>query len=440
MAFQSTCTRGACPPDFLMTELHPTPSVLALNNGVRVLVLPCPGRETVDVSVFVRSGSLHESKATNGISHFVEHMAFKGTATRDCQRINLDAERLGAEVNAHTDKDHTAFHMAGLRQHVGTLVQMLGDIVRHSTFPEAELERERQVILHEYADDEEDALSAAFTLFDKTCFGDHPAAWPVIGTRRSIERVTRQDLLGYVQRQYSGANVVLCVAGDVNADRVAADAEAALGSMPAGRPNTVPPPVHVGGVAAKRLAGSGQTHIAFGYPIPALHGAYHASVVAAAVFGEGMSSPLLDEIRERRGLVYHASCSADVMEQHGQFVIEASTAPEQAEEFFVEVTRLLRAHAGSVGPVDLERARNQIAVRTLRTLERPMRRLEASALDLFALGRLRSHDDYMARISAVTREDARAAFEQMLRAPAAVAMAGKVGKGLPERVRELVGE
>jgi len=415
-------------------------TVTTLNNGVHVLTLPMPQRETVDVSVFVRSGSQHETKATNGISHFVEHMAFKGTATRDCQRINLDAERLGAEVNAHTDKDHTAFHMSGLRQHAGALLRMLADIVRHSTFPEAELERERQVILHEYADDEEDALSAAFTLFDRTCFGEHPAAWPVIGSRRNIERLTRDQLLGYVRQQYSGANIVVCMAGDLDTDRLLAEAEAAFGDMLAGQANTVMPPVHVGGVADKRLPGSGQTHIAFGYPIPALHGAHHASVVAAAVFGEGMSSPLLDEIRERRGLVYHASCSADVMEQHGQFVIEASTAPEQAEEFFVEVMRLLRAHAGSVGPVDLERARNQIAVRTLRTLERPARRLEASALDLFALGRLRSRDDYMARISAVTREDARAAFEQMLRAPAAVALAGKVGKGLPERVRELVGQ
>jgi hypothetical protein len=148
---------------------------------------------TVHVSVFVRSGSQHESKALNGVSHFVEHMAFKGTATRDCQRINLDAERLGAEVNAHTDRDHTAFHMHGLPEHTGAFVQMLADIVRAGSFPQAELERERQVILQEYAEDDDDALSAAFKLFDKTCFGDHPVARPVIGHRRNIERFTRDD-------------------------------------------------------------------------------------------------------------------------------------------------------------------------------------------------------------------------------------------------------
>ena len=183
----------------------------------------------------MRTGSAHEAARLNGISHVVEHMAFKGTRTRDCQRINLDAERLGAEVNAHTDKDHTAFHMRGLAQHAPRFVRMLGDIVRESTFPEDELERERRVILHEVADDEDDPLTIAFQLFDRACFGTHPAAQPVIGRRANIERFTRDDLLGYVQRQYSGANVVVGVAGDVDAARACSPRrEAAFGSLPRG--------------------------------------------------------------------------------------------------------------------------------------------------------------------------------------------------------------
>ena len=128
-------------------------------NGVRVIVFRLPHLATADVSVFVRSGSQHESAELNGISHVIEHMAFKGTRSRDCQRINLDAERLGAEVNAHTDKDHTAFHMHGLARDAAAFVHMLGDIVRESTFPEAELEREREVILHEYTEADDDAMA-----------------------------------------------------------------------------------------------------------------------------------------------------------------------------------------------------------------------------------------------------------------------------------------
>ena len=173
-------------------------SVTTLGNGVRVVILRLPHLATAAVSVFVRSGSQHESARTHGISHFIEHMAFKGTRTRDCQQINLDAERLGAEVNAHTDKNHTAFHMRGLARDAGSLLRMLGDIVCHSTFPEAELERERQVILHEYTEDEDDALSTAFKLFDKACYGDHAVARPVIGSRTNIRRFTRAELAACV--------------------------------------------------------------------------------------------------------------------------------------------------------------------------------------------------------------------------------------------------
>ena len=140
-----------------------------------------------------------------------------------------------------------------------------------------------------------------------------------------------------------------------------------------------------------------------GFPIPTLTEDYHASVVAAALFGEGMSSPLLDQIRERRGLVYYAACSADVSDLCGQFVVEASTSHQHLDEFVVEATRLLGAHAEAIDPVDLERARNQIAVRTLRALERPSRRLEDAALDLYVHGRIRSRAELMERVEAVTR-------------------------------------
>ena len=135
--------------------------------------------------------------------------------------------------------------------------------------------------------------------------------------------------------------------------------------------------------------GYSQTHVVLGYPIASLREDYHAGVVAAALFGEGMSSPLMDEIRERRGLVYYASCSADVGELAGQFVIEASTSPEQLDEFLVEVQAPARDAGASIRPADLERARKQIAVRTLRDEERPSRRLEDAALDLFVHGRVR---------------------------------------------------
>ena len=362
----------------------------------------CRHVATAAVSVFVRSGSQHESARNNGISHFIEHMAFKGTRSRDCQQINLDAERLGAEVNAHTDKNHTAFHMRGLARDAGAFLRMLGDIVRESTFPEAELERERQVILHEYTEDEDDALSTAFKLFDKACYGEHAVARPVIGSRANIRRFTRAELVAYVRaavhrRQRRRRHRRQC--------RRRPDRRRSVGGVRRHAARQRQPGRGAGLRRRNSLAPDARLQPGarvLGFPIPGLLGEYQGAVVAAALFGEGMSSPLLDRIRERRGLVYHADCSADVTDLCGQFVIEASTSPEHLDEYFVEVTRLLREHAEATDPVGLERARNQIMVRSLCAQEVPSQRLEIAALDLFAFGRVRSREELMAGIAAVT--------------------------------------
>ena len=409
-------------------------AVATLSNGVRVVTIRLPHLHSVSVSVFVRSGSGHESRGLSGISHFVEHMAFKGTHERSCQQINYDAERLGAEVNAHTDKDHTAYHMRGMARDCGRFLHMLGDIVQNSSFPQAELERERQVILQEFIEDEDDPLALAYRLFDKACYGSHPLAQAVIGSRRNIERFSRDELLAYVQQQYSGANVVVGIAGNIDVAAALKDTEAAFGSMRQGAENQVSEPAYIGGFAARRQPGCSQTHVILGYPLPSLKANYHAGSVAAALFGEGMSSPLMDEIRERRGLVYYAACSADVSDLCGQFVVEASTAPEHLEELFVEMTRLLSAQAETVDPVGLERARNQIAVRSLRDEERPYRRLEDAAKDLFVYGRVRSRAELMAQVEAVTGGEVREAFERMLATRASVAIAGKVRKIDADRI------
>ena len=418
--------------DIFRTDTQPA-ALATLANGLRAVVIPMPWRQTVSLSVFIRTGSLNETRRLNGISHVVEHMAFKGTALRDCQRINLDAERLGAEVNAHTDKDHTAFHIEGLARDLDRFVDLLADIVLNSTFPADELERERQVILHEFTEFDEDPSAMAFQLFDRACYGLHPAGQPVIGNRANLKRFTRADLLDYVQQQYTAGNVVVAAAGPEDAEAFVRADEVAFGDMPAGTDNTVPAPAWQGGVKLRRMAGSSQCQMVLGFEAPPLHDARHTPyVLAAALLGEGMSSPLLDEIRERRGLAYYVACSADILPIAGQFVIEAATAPPQAEEFFVEVARLLRQQADTSDAVGLERARNQLTVRTLRALEQPTRRLEAAAQDLYTFGQLRDTRDSLARLHAVTATEVRAVFDQMLASPAAMAMAGSV----PARARD----
>jgi predicted Zn-dependent peptidase len=213
-------------------------------------------------------------------------------------------------------------------------------------------------------------------------------------------------------------------------------ADAAFGAMPRGQQNQVDPPSYLGGVRTRALAGCPQTHVVLGFPLPSLGGAHQAGVVAAALLGEGMSSPLMDQLRERRGLVYYAACSADVLELAGQFVIEASTSPQHLQPFFAEVVRLLLEHAQVVDVAALQRARQQIAVRHLRDLEKPSRRLETAALDLFALGRVRTRAETLQALQDVSAEQVRECFGAMLRAGAAVAVAGKLRRGADALLRE----
>jgi predicted Zn-dependent peptidase len=221
--------------------------------------------------------------------------------------------------------------------------------------------------------------------------------------------------------------VVVAAAGPVDEAVLLRAAEAAFGTMPRGEPNTVPPPVWHGGVKLRRMSGSGQCQIVLGFEAPPLADDHHvAYVLAAALLGEGMSSPLLDEIRERRGLAYHVACAADVLPHAGQVVIDAATDPHQADAFLTETARLLQQQADRVDATGLARARNQITVRTLRALEHPAKRLEAAAQELFALDRLRDPQVWLTQLQAVAAQDIRGVFQRMVASRAAIGLAGSV--------------
>lgn len=423
-------------------DLRPSPHVRTGPNGLTAVVLPRPWLESACVSVYVRAGSLHETRRLNGIGHVIEHMVFKGSRTRDARRINLDAERLGAEVDAYTDKDHTAFHLRGLAEHALRFVPLLADLLLHPVFPADELERERQVLLHEFADDADDPVSVACKLFDTVCFGSHPLAQPVIGTQANLRRFSRDDLSGHLAQCYTARNTVVVAAGAVEPQAMLDAIEAAFGGMPAGEASTVAPASFHGGLRSRRLAGGGQLQVMMGWPLPALGTDLQeeaTSRLAAAVLGEGMSSPLLEHVREQHALAYYVACSADLLEPAGAFVVEASTAPEQLDAFVGAVRPLLERQAAGIDADDLQRARHQLRVRQVRQAENLPRVMEEAALDLFFRGGLRSDEDRRDALAAVSPQAVQARFELLLQRPPAVALVGPVTRAMAGRVGAALG-
>lgn len=416
-----------------------TPLIHRFPSGLQALLLPLPQAVTASVSVFVKSGSVHEPRALSGIGHVVEHMVFKGTRQRSAHRINLDAERRGAEVNAHTDKDHSAFHMRGLAPHALSFVPMLAELLLQPTFPADEIERERQVLLQEYAEDEDDPMATAYRLFDTACYGLHPLAQPAIGRRANIERFGRDDLAAWTAKQFTAANSVVAAAGSIDADAFFAAVDAAFGGMAPGTPRAAEAPVWRGGLKIKHLDAGQQAHLVLGFPLPPLAADDPAGELMALALGEGMSSPLMHELREQRGLVYYAACAADLLDIAGELVVEASFGKHRLDEVVAAITALLQRQAQGVDPVDLERAQQQFALRLARGQERPGRLLEAAVLDLLALGRVRSPAERLARAMEASVDQISAGFRQALDAGAAAALAGSLPRGAGARARALLG-
>ncbi|MGO4393974.1 M16 family metallopeptidase [Variovorax sp. M-6] len=412
------------------TALHTLP------NGVRLLAIHLPHVQSASVGVFLRVGSRDETPATNGIGHVLEHMAFKGTTTRSVQAINMDAERLGADVNAFTGKDTTGYFMTGLGRHAEQLLRMTADIVLNSTFPDNELQRELEVIRQEAIEYEEDPEDSSSELLDRAIWGDDPMGMPVIGTVGNIEGFTRHDLVRHVQSHYVAEKTVVAAAGNFDVEAWVALAGELFAAMPPSADLAVSrqpaPAKYVGQAMARRFTQVSQVFLNMAYPLaPARQEEMSqqrwrlAATIAANLFGGGMSAPLVDTVRERLGLAYTADSTMDSGDVWANFVVHAVTTPDKLDALVTATGGLLRAQATTIDPVHLERAKNQLIVSRVRAGERTYAAMEQAVEELFASGTVTPMADAMAMIDDIGAEEVRAVFERMLAHPPALAMTGK---------------
>ena len=421
----------------VLLQADRTTTVLqTLSNGVRLLAIHIPHVQSVSVGVFLRVGSRDETPVTNGISHVLEHMAFKGTTTRSVQAINLDAERLGADVNAFTGKDTTGYFMTGLGRHAGQLLSMTADIVLNSTFPDGELQRELEVIRQEAIEYDEDPEDASSEMLDRAIWGDDPMGMPVIGTVGNIEGFTRHDLVGHVQAHYVADKTVVTAAGNFDVDAwmaLAVELFAAMHASPDQRVSRPPAPAkYVGQAMARRFTQVSQVFVNIAYPLAPVRPEEMSqqrwrlvASLAANLFGGGMSAPLVDTVREQLGLAYTAESTMDSGDVWANFVVHAVTTPDKVDALVKAVGRLLRAQAITIDAVHLERAKNQLTVSRVRAAERTYATMEQAVEELFASGTVTSMTEAMATIDDISAEEVRGVFERMLVQPPSLAITGK---------------
>jgi predicted Zn-dependent peptidase len=329
----------------------------SLPNGLTVASVRLPGFRTAAVGAFIRVGSRDEPATLNGISHFLEHMAFKGTELRDARRISLEIERVGASMNAYTAKDHTAYHTVLLSEHMPVALDVLADVIRRSTFPPEEIERERQVILQELGDAADDPESIAQDEFDLKAFPKQAFGRPILGSARFVRSVTRDDFRHYLDSHYAAGNMVIAGVGALDHEQFADQVERHFGDMTGGSAAPREAARYVGGYRHVDDDYE-QTSIALGWPIPArTDPTYPTYELLGELLGGGMSSPLFQSVREQRGLAYQIDAWGEGHDDCGTLQITAGVAPRNLRVFFDVVCTELTALTRRIAPEDLERTR-----------------------------------------------------------------------------------
>jgi predicted Zn-dependent peptidase len=402
--------------------------VTRLPSGLTVVTERMERVETVSFGAYVATGTRNETEAENGVSHFLEHMAFKGTERRSAAAIAEEIEAVGGHINAYTAREQTAYYVKVLKEDTALAADIIGDILTHSTFEPEELERERGVILQEIGQANDTPDDIIFDHFQETAFPSQPMGRPVLGTEARIQEMPRSVLTGYMKRHYASGNVVVAAAGAMEHERVLDLVQTHFADLPA----DPPPPVALGryqGGEFREDRDLDQVHIVLGFPSVAYGDPdYYPTLLLSTLLGGGMSSRLFQEIREKRGLVYSIySFSAPYMDT-GLFGIYAGTGESEAEELVpVTLAELVKVQT-AVTEAELARAKAQVKASLLMSLESTGSRCEQLARQLQVFGRVVPTAETVGKLTAVTAEQVSRAAERLFRAAPTLATMGPAGR------------
>ena len=400
-----------------------------LSNGVRVVTEHMPGLQSASVGVWITAGGRHERAEQNGIAHFLEHMAFKGTKTRSALQIAEAIEDVGGYINAYTSRETTAYYARVLGEDVGLALDVLSDIVLHSVFDPREVEVERHVILQEIGQTLDTPDDIIFDWLQETAYPDQPLGRSILGPSERVAAFGVSDLSGFVNEHYAPGRIIVAAAGAVDADAIARKVEEAFGHLQERAALTEVPARFVTGEhrVEKTLE---QAHFALGFEGPGYcdDEIYTAQVFSTA-FGGGMSSRLFQEVREKRGLCYTIFAQTGAFSDSGLMTVYAGTSGDEVADLATLTVDELRRAASDLSEAEVDRARAQMKAGMLMGLESPANRAERLARQLAIWGRIPSLDETVAKIDAITAADARAVAEAMAsNAQAAMALYGPVAK------------
>ncbi|WP_170582879.1 M16 family metallopeptidase [Ruegeria arenilitoris] len=409
-----------------------------LTNGFRIVSEQMPGLQSAAIGIWVTAGGRHERIEQNGIAHFLEHMAFKGTERRSALQIAEAIEDVGGYINAYTSREVTAYYARVLKDDVALAMDVIGDIVLNPVFDPREIEVERGVILQEIGQAHDTPDDVIFDWLQEQSYRDQPLGRPILGPSERVSAFSRDDLSAFVAEHYAPDQMILSAAGAVNHDQLMKLAEEMFGHLQP-RKGLLPEPARFTGGEARRDKALEQAHFALALESPGYRDdeIYTAQIYSTAL-GGGMSSRLFQEVRETRGLCYTIFAQTGAYADTGTTTIYAGTSADQVGELATITIDEMKRAAEDMSPEEVARARAQMKAGMLMGLESPSNRAERLARLVQIWGRVPPLEETVAKIDAVSTADVRAFAEKMaVQAPAALALYGPVG-GAPtlERLQE----
>lgn len=376
-----------------------------LDNGMRVASENVPHAHSAAFAVAVNVGARHESDDEQGISHLIEHMAFKGTQRMNARQIAEAFDMMGGDINAYTSHEHTVYYAKVLKEYADDALALLCEIVADPALAEDELARERDVILQEIAMHTDTPDSVAFDLFQESVFKDQPLGRSILGTKESVNSHTRARLQDYIRKHYQASRLVVTAAGAVDHARVMRITEHAFAKLPLAE--TLAPLTNAHYVGATRIEHKAleQVQLLMGFDACASsHADYMALQVFTTMLGGGMSSRLFQEVREKRGLAYSVSSFMTGYQDAGVIGIYAGCAREQVEELIGALHEVLASMRELPSDDELLRAKNQMKAGIVMTRESTSSIAEWMARHLHVYGRYRAADELLAEIDAITAQ------------------------------------
>jgi predicted Zn-dependent peptidase len=382
-----------------------------LDNGLTVLSERMPNLRSISLGIWLKKGSRHEAESENGISHFIEHLVFKGTKRRSAREIAKVIDSIGGQIDAFTSKEYTCFYAKVLDEHLGVALDLLSDIVLNPRFDPEDIEKERKVIFEEIRMVEDTPDELVYDLFSETFWRDHPLGRPIQGTPESVGAITPRHLLDYFRSSYRPGQMLIAAAGNLDQDAAVGEIRRAFEALTDGvRPEPPVPPREHAELALKEKEGLEQVHLCLGVRAFAQSSdERYAGYVLNTLLGGTMSSRLFQTIREEKGLAYSVFSSVSSFLDTGYLMVYAATGADQARqvvELVAQEFRRLKSEA--VAAQELRDAKDHLKGSLMLSLESTSSRMSNLAKQDIYFGRQFTLEEILAGIEGVTVEEVQA--------------------------------